>query len=283
MLPLIAVALALVAAALALGWWGRRRWRRATDALLNQLAAAHATVHPGVVDLREADTLPAPVQRYLRAVLRHGQPMVAGVRLAHTGTFNMKTDGDGWKPFTSVQQVTLQPPGFVWDARISLAPGLPVHVHDAYVAGAGVLHAAVLGLMPMARLRGGGELAEGELMRWLAEAAWCPTALLPSQGVRWQAVDARSADATLSDGAVSATLRFHFDGDGLVDTVTAAARGRLVGGVSKPTPWQGRFWNYALRDGLRVPLQGEVAWLLPGGASPYWRGRITALEYATSS
>ena len=77
----------------------------------------------------------------------------------------------------------------------------------------------------------------------------------------------------------SPTLRFHFDSDGLVDTVTAAARARRVGGISRPAPWQGRFWNYAMRDGLRVPLQGEVAWMLPGGGSPYWRGRISALAF----
>ena len=40
-------------------------------------------------------------------------------------------------------------------------------------------------------------MAEGELMRFLAEAAWYPTALLPSQGVRWQGADERSAFATL--------------------------------------------------------------------------------------
>lgn len=47
-----------------------------------------------------------------------------------------------------------------------------------------------------ADLRGAlGEVAQGELMRFFAEAAWYPTALLPSQGVRWQAVDDTSARA----------------------------------------------------------------------------------------
>lgn len=41
------------------------------------------------------------------------------------------------------------------------------------------------------------DLAEGEFMRFFAEAAWYPTALLPSQGVRWQAVDAHTASARL--------------------------------------------------------------------------------------
>jgi hypothetical protein len=30
---------------------------------------------------------------------------------------------------------------------------------------------------------------------------------------------------------------------------------------------------------MLVPLDGEVAWLLPAGARPYWRGDITSLAY----
>ena len=36
-------------------------------------------------------------------------------------------------------------------------------------------------------------------------AAWYPTALLPRQGVRWEAVDDRSARATLEEGDVTLT------------------------------------------------------------------------------
>jgi hypothetical protein len=30
---------------------------------------------------------------------------------------------------------------------------------------------------------------------------------------------------------------------------------------------------------MRVPTEGEVAWLLPGGAKSYRRGRVTRLVY----
>ncbi len=82
-------------------------------------------------------------------------------------------------------------------------PGLPVRVHDAYVAGEGILHASLLGLFPVVDMRGTSDVAEGELMRFFAEAAWYPTALLPSQGVRWEAVDDNSAYATLTEGDIS--------------------------------------------------------------------------------
>ena len=139
--------------------------------------------------------------------------------------------------------------------------------------------AAVIGLFPVADLRGGGELAAGELMRFLAEAAWYPTALLPSQGVRWAAVDERSARATLADGPVRVSLLFNFDALGRIETVRAEARGRMIGDRIVPTPWQGRFSDYAQRGGMLVPLQGEVAWLTPEGERPYWRGRITGIDY----
>jgi hypothetical protein len=135
------------------------------------------------------------------------------------------------------------------------------------------------GLYSVANLRGTGDLAEGELMRFFAEAAWYPTALLPSQGVRWEAVDERTAHGTLTDGEISLTMLFTFNEEGLIDTVRAEARGRTVGDKVIPTPWQGRFWNYAERGGMLVPFEGEVAWLLPEGPKPYWRGRITRLVY----
>jgi hypothetical protein len=158
-------------------------------------------------------------------------------------------------------------------------PGLLVRVHDAYVVGEGMLHASLLGLSPMVDMRGTGDVAQGELMRFFAEAAWYPTALLPSQGVRWEAGDDRSALATLTEGDISITLLFAFDEEGLIDTVRAEARGRTVGDEVVPTPWQGRFWNYEERGGMRVPLDGGVAWLLPEGEKPYWRGHITEIDY----
>jgi hypothetical protein len=73
--------------------------------------------------------------------------MVAGVRVQHTGTFNVGETTDQWKPFTSDQKVVTQRPGFDWNGRVAMMPGVPVRVHDAYVAGEGILHASLLGLL----------------------------------------------------------------------------------------------------------------------------------------
>ena len=107
----------------------------------------------------------------------------------------------------------------------------------------------------------------------LPRRAWYPTALLPSQGVHWTAVDDNAATATMRDGSVTATLLFRFDArTGLVESARAEARGRTLGKAVVMTPWEGRWSNYVEHDGLCVPTSGEVAWLTPQGRRPYWRG-----------
>lgn len=267
----VMVAIALV--------YGSVRWQSATREMHARLEAARRPIAPRTYSPHELIGLPVPVQRYFHAVLKDGQPMVSAVRLEHSGTFNMSETGEQWRPFTSTQRVIPQRPGFDWEGRIAMMPGLSVRVHDAYIAGDGILHASLFGLVSLVNLRGTPEVAQGELMRFLAEAAWYPTALLPSQGVQWEAVDDTSAKATLKDGKLHLTLLFRFDNDGLIESVRAEARGRTVAGAVISTPWEGRWSNYELRDGMRIPVEGEVSWMLPGGPKPYWRGRITGLGY----
>lgn len=277
---------ALLAAYALLAAMGSWRWNAGTRALVERLQAARQPLVPLRFDAaRELEGLPPPVQRFFRAALTDGAPLVAAVSLQHSGTFNLAADGpDRWIGFLSTQRVTTRRPGFVWDARLSMAPGLSMRVHDAYVAGQGILHPAVLGLVSLTTLRGSspepGGVAHGEFMRYVAEAAWYPTALLPSQGARWSAVDAHSAQVDLADGAVRVSLLLRFDpGTGLIESVRAEARGRTVGQGVEMTPWEGRWRDYAQHSGMMVPMSGEVAWLTRGGKRSYWRGRITALAY----
>lgn len=273
------VALTLVAAIVAALGWGHIRWNRQTQALLARMEAARMPASPRTFDPGELEGLPPPVARYLRTALKPGQPIIEAVNIDHAGSFNMSESGESWKPFTSKQRVVVRRPGFVWDARVSMLPGLRVHVHDAYVAGEGILHPAIAGLFTLIDLRGTPEVARGEFMRYVAETAWYPTALLPSQGAVWETIDTTSARVTLKDDAVAITLTMRFNADGLVESARAHARGRTVGTQVIDTPWEGRWSNYAERNGMKVPLEGEVAWLTAEGRKPYWRAKVERVSY----
>jgi hypothetical protein len=259
-------------------WWAGLNWNKNTASLRRDLLAAPPPVARYQPELLAS--LPAPVRRYLEQALSPGQPFIAAVLMAHTGSFNMGDGQPNWKSFSSTQLSVTGRPGFDWDARITMAPALPVFVRDAYIAGRGILAASLLGLIPVAKPQSDDELARGELMRFLAESPWYPTVLLPGQGVTWEDVSPTLARATLRDGAVSTTLDFYFSSDGMVERIFSPTRTRLNGKQRSLLPWQGRFWNYTTINGMRIPSQGEVAWLLPAGPAPYWRGTLHQASYS---
>jgi hypothetical protein len=274
----------LAATAVGLSAYGSKRWADTLRTLTGRLEAGRVEAKPSPArfDSRELEGLPAPVQRYFRAALQEGQPIITAVTIELAGSINLSATEARWKPFTSWQRVVTRRPGFLWDAQVSMLPGGVVRVVDGYIVGEGLLHAAVLGLFTVADIRGGGEIARAEFMRFFAEAVWYPTALLPSQGVRWEAVDDASANAAIVDGPLTLTLLFRFNDAGLIDSFRAEARGAGVGKEMLMLPWEGRFSNYRVHDGMTVPFSGEVAWVRPEGRKSYFLGNVASLAYEFS-
>ena len=124
------------------------------------------------------------------------------------------------------------------------------------------------------------ELNQGELLRFFAEVVWCLTSLLPSQGVIWEAIDQHSSRATLTYRKITASVVFQFDTEEVITSMRAeACCYRVVGDKSMFMPWVGNFREYAVRDGMQIPLEGEVGWEHPEGLRLYFKGKITNINY----
>jgi hypothetical protein len=256
------------------------KWRRETDDLvekLKQAAVANALAASGAaVSFQDFDSLPAPVAAYFRFALKEGQPQIRIAKIRHQGEFTLN---DKWIPFVSTQHFSARPAGFVWDADMKMNALLNVRVRDSYVSGRGAMSAKVLSLVSMMDVRDDANLDAGALMRYLAELAWLPTALLPSENLKWTAIDDRRARATLSDGGTIVSLEFSFAPSGEISSFFAPARIYSTKGETKELPWAGRLWNYQERNGMMIPLEGEVAWQMPQGYTPYYKGKIIEVQH----
>ncbi|MFL5576704.1 MAG: DUF6544 family protein, partial [Gemmatimonadaceae bacterium] len=217
-------------------------------------------------------------RRYFELALTPGQPLVRRARIEWAGEFHARPDGP-WSPFTAVQHFSVRPPGFVWDADIRMARLLPTRVRDGYLRGEGTMLGRVAGLVTVVDQRGTPEMAAGTLSRYLGEAVWLPTALLPSAGVSWAPIDERSARATLTDGVTTVSLDVRFGPRGEIAAVSAM-RHRDVDGTPVLTPWRARLTaDYMRVDSMKIPRGGEAEWVLPEGPLPYWRGHVVGADY----
>ncbi|WP_204959953.1 DUF6920 family protein [Salinigranum salinum] len=253
--------------------------RRETARWIDELRRPANTEREMVFTAEDLEDLPAPVRAYLENTLQEGQPYVDSVRLKQHGKLRLGDTSSPWRPFTATQRVTVDPPGFFWDASISLVPFVSFRIRDLFRDGNGSAEVSLSGVIPLDRGEPSQELNEAELVRYLAEAVWYPTALLPSEGVQWEPIDDRTAEATIDHGDVSASLTFSFNEDDEVTRVYTEGRYRRVADGFEPTPWSGYWNNYQTRNGIRIPMEGEVVWHLPDGDLEAWQGQLTEIHY----
>ena len=142
---------------------GNVSWRRGTANKVDRLASTIADPSR-IHGFAFQDQLPAPVARYFRRALKGIQHSVRSAIATQQAEFFIN---GGWRPLTATQYFTAAPPGFVWDARVEMAPLMTAQVRDAYVSGRGSLQASMYGLYPIVDLEGAPELNSGALQRFL--------------------------------------------------------------------------------------------------------------------
>ncbi len=141
------------------------------------------------------------------------------------------------------------------------------------MAGRGALTVRLLGALPI--VRGHGPTCnQGELLRWLAESVWLPTALLPGQQVSWQAIDDASARLTPDRSQPAAGIvRFNHRGE------IVQCEAHRYFGTTGLQPWEGRFGAYRAWHGVRIRTEIEASRVLDGRRQPYARFQVQTLEY----
>lgn len=258
--------------------WGTVSWYQYTSALFEKVYEEKSW-QPRYFHTEEIKELPDPVQRYFRLVLKDGALLISHAYVVQRGGFRAKPEMEGWSDMEAEQYYSVKPVGFVWNASIAMMPLLSFKVCDSYIEGKGHVKGRLTSLFPLFDAENSKELDSGGLQRYLAEAVWFPTALLPSQGVSWQAIDDHTAKATLFDGENSVSLEFGFNDVGEIVSVYSPDRYREVSGDYIPTPWQGRYGKYIDVKGYKIPSEAEVQWQLKEQVYPYWRATISQVKY----
>lgn len=220
--------------------------------------------------------LPSPVRRSLRRSGVVGTEVPESVRLRQRGEILLR---GRWFPFSADQSYTLDPPGFQWMARVTLAR-LPLALaEDTLDDGRGRMHVRVLGLISVVDATG-PEMDQGSLMRWLNETMWFPQAWATDM-IAWKPIDDTSAIGSLSADGLEVEAEFRFDAEGrLVDF--RADRYRAVDGGFELAEWATPLSAHSSFAGLEVPSAGHASWILAGDENEYIRLQITDLHHGAT-
>ena len=224
-----------------------------------------------------------PDTRLPRAVydlgVRLGANTKAGasiVRLKQIGRMKSKLDAASWLSFSATQTISTRVCAFDWRARFG--PLGAVSVRDALVDGEGRLDVTALGFIPLSSAARSPALTRGELMRYLAELAFAPDAILHNANLRWREDGQDALAVRVGTGDTESEVVLSLDSDGRIAGTYAPDRPRSTTAPFLPTPWRGRFSDYRWHDKRWLPFAGEVSWEVEGKEIVYWQGRIEHWE-----
>jgi len=200
-----------------------------------------------------------------------------GVKLTQTGRMKRNLDTQSWMAFTATQTISTRSCEFDWLAKAG--PFGMISARDALVHGEGRLDVMALGAIPIVRAEHTPALVRGELMRYLAELAWAPAAILLNTALRWREDGPDTLAVSAGAGETASEVILSLDGDGRIAGGFAPDRPRSATAPFLPTPWRGRFTDYRLHSDMWLPFAGEVGWEIDGKEVLYWQGRIEHWEW----
>lgn len=218
----------------------------------------------------ELSELPNPVQRYFKFCMDEGQPRIKYCHIKQEGHFRIWVSPglkstEGWKKVKATQYFSTEEPAWAWSAYVWLAPFVWIRGWDSYLKGKGEMMWRLFCCFPIVDCNG-PEIDQSALVRYLSEACYYPTALLPSHRLTWSAIDDHHAKATLRHGPHKVSGVFEFDDEGRMVSMQSSDRYRpMDDGTSDKQKWTGYYRNYARRADIMIPLEMESTWNLIGG------------------
>lgn len=237
--------------------------------------AARADVSPGAL-ITDADlqTLPAPLQRFLRRSGVVGTPRVRSFAAVWRGRIRSGPN-DPLMDFTAVQHSFVEEPSRFFHLRATRA-GLPVDVYHAFEGGSASMQVRLLSLAPLVHATG-PEMDRAETVTLFNDLVLLAPSALIDAPIRWEPVDpldvpgASAIRAHYTAGANTIAAVLHFDEEGrLVDFVSDDRLAANDDGTrfermrwSTPVLTRGTF------AGVEVLTRGEGRWHPEAGAYTY--------------
>ena len=267
----------IILAAIILGfavWNFNMQINREINTILSQSKVTEKTV----ITKQMLDSLPLPVQKWLNNSGIAGKEKIQSVYLKQTGLMKLKPEQKEWSKVEAEQYITTYKPAFLWKVDMPMMMSLVnIAGRDLFIDGQGEMQIRIASFISVVNASNNEKLNQAALQRYLAELVWYPSAAVSSY-IIWESIDDRSAKATMIYKGVSGSVIFYFNEQG--DTVKISAqRYKDIDENAQPKEWIGEVKENSIINGVKIPTQIDISWVLDGEVFTWYKLKISDVEY----
>lgn len=228
------------------------------------------------ISTSDIENLPEAVQKWLSVGGVLGKRKVSSIYLTQELELKLKPEQTNWNKGTAEQYFSVNPPAFNWASNIQMNPLMNVVGRDKFNKGKGQMLIKLLSLIPVANAKNDQKIDQATLQRYLAEIVWFPSAALSST-ISWEAIDNRSAKATMEYQGTIGSGIFHFTKDGQFEKFIALRYKDSKDDA--PTEWTVTAIKTEERNGVQIPTRCEASWKLKDKQWIWLKLTVKTIEY----
>jgi hypothetical protein len=253
--------------------WGSINFESQFKKDVNNNLSRTSTLYADLVTEADIQSLPQPIQKYLRYVGVLNKPKVKNVRIVFNG--EMRDKGKDWFRFRSVQYNFFDDPARLFFMRAKMF-GVTVPGYHNYHAATASMDIRLFGLLPIAQVKG-SEMNRTETVTVFNDMCIMAPATLIDEHIEWETIDEKSAKAKFTNGAIKISAILYFNELGQLINFISDDR-YAVSDMNQyrfSTPMK----DYKLLNGIHVPSYGEAVWHYPEGEFVYGKFHLESIQY----
>ncbi|MFZ1289796.1 MAG: DUF6544 family protein [Melioribacteraceae bacterium] len=220
---------------------------------------------------------PKLIQNFYKNVIDDSSLIPNFITLNQSGEIKTE-EKSNWLKIKSTEYFTSQKPNLLWDAEIGNSKFFWIEIVDSYLKRKGNTLIKINSSVTIGD-SWGIEIDKSNLFKYLSEAVYFPTTLLPSKYLKWNILDSNIAEIKFTNNKTSVVAKLFFNNDGTISKIETLDKFRPMNDNYKESLFTIYFSNYKKYNSFLIPTYCEVEWELENGKFKFGKFKIDNIKY----
>lgn len=230
-------------------------------------------VENNLLNEKDIEHLPAPVQKYLRYAGVINKEKINNVKIVFD--VEMREKGKDWFKATSVQHNFFDEPTRLFFMKAKMF-GMTVPGYHRYVEAKATMDIRLFGLFPIVK-ESGDIMNKTETVTLFNDMCLMAPATLIDKRIKWETIDSLTTKAIFTNRGISISSILYFNETGQLINFTSDDRTAISD--MKQYRFSTPVKDYQNINGINVPTYGEAIWHYPDGEFVYGKFSLKSIEY----
>ncbi len=259
-------------------WGGKIYTNYAINSKIEELRNSVNLSSNQIFTYSQLDDQPKLLQKFFTAVIKDSTRIPNFITLNQSG--EMKTEANSeWLKMNAREVLTTSTPALLWDGKIGNSKFFWVEIIDSYLRYKGRSLVKINSSITIGDSKG-IEIDKSNLFKFLSEAVFFPTSLLPSSNLYWDILDSNSAEVKFTDEQTSVVAKFFFNENGTINKIETLDKFLSKNNNFKESLYTVYFHKYKwVKDTFLIPTYFEVEWNLKKGKLKFGKFKLDNIKY----